>query len=138
MSIQLLRSSALQSDPARLLGWWQLAACDLEFQDSGRYEPMYSAPVHGYIVFTSEGRMMTVIQSDGSIPIAYTGRYRVEADQWITQVDAASIPVWTGTDQARRFRIDAGELHVNADWYASPTHGGRTVRPRIVWKRLEQ
>jgi hypothetical protein len=99
---------------------------------------MYRAPVHGYIVFTAEGRMMTVIRSEGSGVVAYTGCYRVEADQWITQVDVASIPVWTGTAQARSFRIDGEQLHVCSDWLASPPHGGRYIRPRIVWKRLER
>jgi hypothetical protein len=127
----------LQSDLAHLLGWWQLVTCDVEFRDSGCREPMFSAPAQGHIVFTADGRMMTVIQSEGSGVVAYSGRYQLEADRWITQVDVASIPGWTGTAQARSFRIDAGQLHVSSDWLASPRHGGRTIRPRIVWKRLE-
>src|SRR5689334_20432493 len=88
-----------RSEPAALLGWWQLVSCEVELRASGQRRPMYDAPARGYIVFAPDGRMMTVVEvlhrrSNDNMPasrgMAYTGRYQVTGDQWLTQVDAAS------------------------------------------------
>ena len=109
---------------------------------------MYDAPAQGYIVFSPEGRMMTVVEAErrqtpagdrepaqGYRGMAYTGRYRVTGDQWLTDVDAASIVGWTGSIQERTFRIESGRLHVCSAWCVSPLHGSRTVRAWLIWKR---
>ncbi len=139
------------SQLAQLLGWWQLVSCEVELQESGSRAPMYDSPACGYIVFAPDGRMMTVIEAvdrdphfaDGERPpawhgMAYTGRYRVAGNRWLTDVDAASIAGWKGTVQERSFRIESDRLHVCSDWCLSPQHGGQTVRARLVWKRQEE
>ncbi len=137
-----------RSEPAPLLGWWQLVSCEVEFQASGRREPMYGTSAHGYIVFAPEGRLMTVIEAaDPSPPtrdredtpgqrgVAYAGSYRVEGNHWFTHIEAASIVDWTGTVQERSFRIELGRLHVCSGWTLSPLHGGQSVRAWLVWER---
>jgi hypothetical protein len=141
--------STINSSCARapLIGWWQLVSCEVEYRDSGIRAPMYEYPAHGYIVFTPEGRMMTVIEvvrdnpsdpsreDSGFLGAAYTGRYFVNGSQWQTQVDAASIAGWTGSLQERSFRIESDRLFIISDWCLSPLHGGQTVRAWLVWKR---
>jgi hypothetical protein len=144
-------SSAIKarSEPVSLPGWWQLVSSEVEFQKSGRRVPMYDRPARGYIVFAAEGRMMVVVEvrddeapAAGRTPVpgdrgmAYTGRYQVEGSRWVTQVDAASLPGWTGSVQERTFHIDGNQLHVCASWCISPLHGGQTVRAWLVWERL--
>src|SRR5207249_6818262 len=36
--------------------------------------------------------------------VAYTGTYRLEGDEWITNVDVAWNPEWVGTEQKRFFK----------------------------------
>jgi hypothetical protein len=135
-----------RSEHAALLGWWQLVSCEIELQSSGQRRPMYDAPACGYIVFAPDGRMMTVVEvldrhpthnTPASHGMAYTGRYQVTGDQWLTQVDAASHVEWTGTLQERSFRIESDRLHVCSSWCQSPLHGGQTVRAWLIWKRSD-
>ena len=138
----------MQSSGASLLGWWQLVSCEIELQASDTREPMYDAPAHGYLVFAPDGRMMTVIgvlqngahADPGTWPnasrgVAYTGRYRVEGNRWLTEVDVDSLPGWTGSIQERSFLIETDRLHVCSAWCVSPLHGNQVVRARVVWKR---
>jgi hypothetical protein len=44
--------------------------------------------------------------------IAYTGRYRVEKDKFITTVDLAWNEAWVGTEQVRFWRVDGDKLGI--------------------------
>ena len=46
--------------------------------------------------------------------IAYTGKWRVEGNKFITKVDVAWNPAWVGTEQARFWRVEAR-------WISAPT-----------------
>ena len=134
-----------------LLGWWQLISCDIEFQASGRLQPIYGTPASGYIYFDANGQMMTVIEAlgpDPRIPIveaeqsrrgmAYAGSFQLMGNQWVTQVDAACNVGWTGTVQRRWFRVEGDHLLVHSDWGGSPQHSADSIRARLVWKRCPQ
>jgi hypothetical protein len=63
---------------------------------------------------------------------AYTGRYRLEGNMWITKVDAA----WDGTDQVRYFVLDGDHLEVTSMWQSSPNLPGAPVsRGILFWER---
>ena len=71
----------------------------------------------GYLVLTPEGRMIGILTSDTRKPglgdaeraelhksmVAYSGRYRVEGDQFITTVDVSWNEAWNGTEQRRTY-----------------------------------
>ncbi len=59
--------------------------------------------------------------------VAYTGRYRVEGDKWITAVDVSANPAWAGTEQTRSFRITGDQLQEMTAWRHAPTTGWRGV-----------
>jgi hypothetical protein len=132
-------------EQAPLLGWWELVSCEVEFQTSGRRAPMYETPTNGFLVFAPEGRVMTVVETlrlpepapdpERAHGMAYTGRYRVAGDRWLTEVDAACNVGWRGAIQERWFRIESDRLHVRSAWCVSPPHGGATIRVWLVWKR---
>jgi hypothetical protein len=139
------------TDPSRLLGTWQLLSSEVELQDCGDRIPMYESPAVGYLLFAPDGRMMTVVEVPPDRPragereqihgyrgMAYTGRYRVHGNQWLTDVDVASIPGWSGSLQQRSFHLESDRLHVCSDWCVSPLHGGRTVRAWLIWQRAAQ
>ncbi len=53
--------------------------------------------------------------------ISYTGRYRIEGERFITKVDASWNEGWTGSEQARSFKIDGDRLNLIGDWAPSAT-----------------
>jgi hypothetical protein len=106
--------------------------------------------VTGYIIFTSEGRMMAVIEGEGrkapqtdqdravlfGTMIAYTGMYRFEGDKFITKVDASWNPAWDGTDQVRFFKLEGDRLHIITAWMPNPLLPSRPVtRGILTWER---
>jgi hypothetical protein len=52
--------------------------------------------------------------------VAYTGKYRLEGDKWITSVDVAWNPAWVGTEQSRNFKVEGNRLKVLTPWRIMP------------------
>jgi hypothetical protein len=139
-------------DRAKLLGIWKIVSYELEAQATGKREPVMGKNPAGYIIFTPEGRMMTIITGEGrQVPktdqdragllnsmSAYTGMYRIEGDKWITKVDVAWTPARVGTEQVRHFKIDGDRLQVLSEWAPSinrPELG--MTRIIITWERAK-
>lgn len=60
--------AALPSTPAdrtALIGVWKLLSYQTEFQDGSPKRALFGEHPTGYIVFTSEGRMMALIEAEG-------------------------------------------------------------------------
>jgi hypothetical protein len=136
---------------ARIVGSWRVVSYELEFQDgSERRFPLGRQP-NGYLVFGADGRMMAYLESDArKAPrtdeersaayrtlIAYTGKYRVEGDKWITKVDGAWNVEWRGTDQARAFTLNGNRLTVIAQWNKNALYDGKMTRGRLTFERDE-
>jgi Lipocalin-like domain len=117
-----------------LEGVWRLVSYSVEYQATGRKEPMMGEKPSGYAIFTPEGRAMFVITGEGRKPpsddkgraallntlVAYTGKYRIEGDRWITKVEVAWNPKWVGSEQERFFRLDGNRLEVTTPWRIMP------------------
>ena len=67
--------------------------------------------------------------------LAYTGKYRVEGDEFITTVDASWNEGWNGTEQRRRFRFEGDKLFIESAPAPSITSPGKVDFRRIVWER---
>jgi hypothetical protein len=92
---------------------------------------------------------MTVTTAEGRAPgeseaeraalhrsmLAYTGKYRLEGDEFITTVDASWNESWNGAEQRRRFRLDGGELFIESAPAPSIVSPGKVDFRRIVWER---
>ena len=136
---------------ARIVGSWKVVSYELEFQDGseGRF-PLGRHP-NGYLVFGADGRMMAYLESDArKAPktdeersaayrtlMAYTGKYRVQGDKWITKVDAAWNVEWRGTDQERSFTLSGNRLTVLAQWNRNALYGGKMTRGHLTFERDE-
>jgi hypothetical protein len=136
-------------DRAPVEGVWRLVSFEREYQATGEREfPMGKAPT-GYIQFLPEGRMAVVITGEGrkapatdqdraglfNSMVAYTGRYRVDGDKWITTVDVSANPAWVGTEQARFFRVTGDQLQEITAWAARPD--SRMARAVITYERAK-
>ena len=136
-------------DREKLLGIWRLVSHEWEDQATGKRTPGMGKNPTGYIIFTPEGRMMTIITGEGrktpntdqdraklfDSMSAYTGIYRLEGDKWITKVDVAWAPNRLGTEQVRFFRFDGDRLYVISAWVPPPSGTGGMGRVIITWER---
>jgi hypothetical protein len=129
-------------DRGKISGVWRLVSFEAEYQATGQREHIRGKNPTGFIIFTSEGRMMVVLTNDGrkapktdqdradlfNSVVAYTGMYRIEGDKWITNVDVSANPALVGTEQARFFRLDGNRLQEITQWSVRPEKGmGRSV-----------
>jgi hypothetical protein len=67
--------------------------------------------------------------------IAYTGKYRVENDKFITTVDLAWYEAWVGTEQVRFFRVDGDKLSIITAPMPNPNKPDGTMIGTVVWER---
>jgi hypothetical protein len=147
----LALSSHAEERPA-LVGAWKLLSYQTEFQDGSPKRAMFGEHPKGYIIFTSEGRLMAIIEAEGrKAPstdsdraallkslIAYSGKYRVEGNKWITTVDTAWNPAWDGTDQVRTFQIAGNRLMVTSTWQSAVNFpGSPPSRGSLVFERVK-
>jgi hypothetical protein len=139
-------------DRAKLLGIWRIVTWESEFQATGEREPVMGKIPTGYIIFTPEGRMMTVITGEGrkaaktdqdraalmKSVIAYTGMYRLEGDKFITKVDVSWNAAWVGTEQVRYFKFEGDRLHIISMWVESVARPEKGMaRAIITWERVK-
>jgi len=135
-----------------LVGVWKLLSYQTEFQDGSPKRAMFGEHPTGYIIFTVEGRLMALIEAEGRTTpstdsdraallktlIAYSGKYRVEGNQWITRVDTAWNPAWDGTDQVRTFQIVGNRLTVTSTWQQAVNFPGSPLsRGSLVFERVK-
>jgi Lipocalin-like domain len=64
--------------------------------------------------------------------VAYTGTYRLEGEEWITNVDVAWNPEWIGTEQKRFFKLEGDRLQVLATWRVHPNWPDKGMTRRIL------
>jgi Lipocalin-like domain len=137
------------ADRAPIEGTWRLVSFEREYRAVVEREfPMGKSPT-GYIVFLPEGRMAVVITGDGrkapttdqdraelyNSLVAYTGKYRVDGDKWITTVDVSANPAWVGTEQTRTFRVTGDRLQEMTVWFTRPDN--RMARAVITYERAK-
>ena len=138
-TLLMVVAASFAADRDVLVGNWRLVSFEREYQATGEREyPMGRTPT-GYILFLPEGRMAVVITGEGrkapttdqdraglfNSLVAYTGRYRVDGDKWITTVDVSANPAWVGTEQTRAFRVTGDRLQEMTAWAPAPTTGWR-------------
>jgi hypothetical protein len=117
-------------DPAKLLGTWKLVSYEAEYQTDGTREPVLGKNWVGYVLFTPEGRVISVLTAEGRKPpstdqdrsdlyksmIAYTGFYRLEGDALTLKADVSWNPAWLSGDQARTVKFEGDRLQVLTGW----------------------
>jgi len=133
-----------------LLGSWKLISFEVELRDSRERQRPFGASPNGYLILGSDGRMMALLtskeraagQKDGDVTalfrsmMAYTGRYRVEGNQFITKVDASWNQSWNGSEQVRFWNLDRDRLVVKNQWAPSATvPGGPMAQATATWER---
>jgi hypothetical protein len=133
----------------QIVGTWKLVSVHYEDQATKERTPVYGSHPKGIQIATPEGRWLALMTADGrGIPqtdadraqalktmIAYTGRYRVENGQVVTQVEAAWNEAWVDGEQVRNIRFAGDRLTIESPPMPHPNINDRAVKVIVVWQR---
>ena len=134
----------------KLHGSWRLVSFETELQDSKERSQPWGTDPNGYLMFGADGRMMVLVtamarelgNTDEKLLalfrtlMAYTGRYRIDGDRFITKIDASSNEAWNGSEQERFYKLDGDTLEVSTAWMPNPlVSGNPTGRATLRFRR---
>ena len=134
---------------ANIAGSWTLKSCYLQGVDNGERFHHFGENPCGALIMHEGGRMAAVITPrDQPAPVgeaemaaaynrmvAYSGRYRLEGNRFITDVDVSWLPNWVGTSQGRTFALNGDILEIVSDPAPSPRGDGAKIRAVLIWNR---
>jgi Lipocalin-like domain len=140
-------SPAWAADSGALIGNWKLVSWQVVVGNETQ-NPFGLHPT-GYLLLTREGRAMALTTADARKPgegvaeqaalhksmLAYSGKYRIEGDDFITTVDISWNEIWNGTEQRRHYRIEGDRLFIESAPAPSILYPDKTDFRRLVWER---
>lgn len=140
--------SAGADERASLVGTWKLVSWQV-IGDDGKPQDLFGTSPRGYLVLTPEGRSIVLTTAAGRKPgtddaaraalqrsmLSYSGRYRIEGDDFITTVEISWNEEWNGTEQRRHYRIDGDNLFIESAPAPSMVFPGKTDFRRLIWVR---
>ena len=146
----LVATPTLAAGPEDLIGVWKLVSWQV-IVDNEPPQNVFGSHPKGYLVLTREGRAIALTTAENRKPgmadaeraalhksmLAYTGRYRIEGNDFITRVEVSWNEEWNGTEQRRHFRIEGNKLFIETAPAPSIVFPGKTDFRRIVWERDE-
>lgn len=138
-----------------LVGGWRLRTWVAISDDGSEALPMGEAP-DGLLTYSADGTMIGIMGPGGrprfadddvtggsaeeqaqafATFIAYGGRYEVSGDSVTHRVETSLFPNWIGTEQRRRWELDADGRMLTL---TSPplVLGGATRIQRLTWERV--
>ena len=141
-----------ENDGKSIIGTWRLVSFDAEDQTTGERWPTFGKSPRGRLMLMPDGYMMVILTAEGRQPadtdtdrakafksmFAYSGRYRLEGESFVTDVDVASLVEWTGAQQIRTCRFVGPKLQFVSKWAPSPFDPSRTTRGVIEFEREAQ
>jgi hypothetical protein len=139
-------SPATEQSP--LVGSWRMVSYE-RILDNGAPQNGLGEHPKGFVILTPEGRAVLLTTADGRKPatrdadraelwksmVAYSGKYRVEGNDFITSVDVSWNEEWNGTEQRRHFKIEGDKLILTTSPAPSPIYPGKTYYARVVFER---
>jgi len=135
-----------------IIGTWSVQSMVRETGVGQRRHEFGSKP-SGYISYLPDGRMHAILVADNRVHpaapvptrdeqarsfdtmIAYAGRYGVDGDCVVHDIEASWNELWTGSRQKRSFAFDRDNLAITAAAGASP-RDGREGRSIVTLKKV--
>jgi|SRR5579859_278890 len=132
-----------------LVGAWRLTSSYFVAQETGDRLEIFGAESLGYAVFEPNGRMLVLMTSGGRAPaesgsdmatlfksmVAYTGRWSIDGEKFVTKVDGAWDPSWVGTEQVRYYAFDGHTLSLRSAPIDHPSFPSQKVIGYVEWQR---
>lgn len=130
-----------------VIGNWKLVSWKVVTEEGTK--DAFGPTPKGHLILIGEGRMMAITTAQDRTPgetdaeraalhrsmLAYTGKFRVEGDEFITTVGASWNEGWNGKEQRRRFRLDGDTLYIESAPAPSITSPGTVDFRRMIWQR---
>ena len=143
------KRKAVEKSKSSPVGTWKLVSCIFEDDQTKERTLLYGEHPKGYAVLTPEGRLMALITAEGrKAPrtaedrdaafrsvAAYSGRYRVDGNKFVTTVDIAWNEAWVGTDQERFFKVEGDRLYIETPPTPNPGVRDGKMRGMLIWER---
>jgi lipocalin-like protein len=135
-----------------LVGVWRLVSGYAIAQETGERVELFGDDPVGYAIFEPGGRMMTIVTANNRIRgasvsamselfrsmVAYSGKWAIDGDKFITKVDLASDPGWVGTAQVRYYTYDGETLSLQTAPLEHPSFPGKTAIVYADWRKEEK
>jgi hypothetical protein len=149
----LIASQPLHADDdaaKQLQGVWRVTSFKAQIVgDDTAPRDLLGPNPKGYLIFTPEGRTAVLISATDRKPpstdadslalmksvIAYTGKYVVEGDKWVTKVDVSWNEVLNAQDQVRFFKIEGERLTVRTPEQPSGLFPGKKTVTTLTLER---
>ncbi len=148
----LLSRPGLAQDAAgtRLFGSWRLIS--FKVQIVGEDTPardIFGPHPFGRLILTPEHYMAAYLSKPDRKPpaneaeaatflssmIAYTGKFRLEGDKFITTVDGAWSEIYKANEQIRQFTLEGDNLTIRAPEQPSRTMPRKRITSVLLWER---
>jgi hypothetical protein len=138
----------------KLVGTWKLVSASSTTANGQRNETPYGVGPVGFLNYTADGRMSSVISFGGRKPItfgrtgaalleeqaeafktflAYAGRYTLSGDQVSHHVEVSSIQNYTNKDMVRTIRFEGDRISLTTPPMAV---NGEIQTVELIWQRL--
>lgn len=136
-----------------IVGGWRLRRWEVVYDAGARRTLPFGADATGLLTYTADGFMSACIMAAGRPRFArpnprdasageraaafdgyfsYAGRYRLDGQRVVHEVDVALNPGMVGAPQVRDARLDGRTLELSA---SEPAPGGGTRLHRLLWER---
>src|SRR6202020_2504176 len=128
LAIVFARAGSAQEDASgKLFGSWRLISFQLKVVgEDAEPKDIFGPDPIGRIIFSPEHRVVVFISRAGRRPptseseaaallssmTAYTGKFRLDGDKFITQVDGAWNEIYKGSEQVRDFELSGDRLSI--------------------------
>jgi hypothetical protein len=131
-----------------IVGTWKVVSYVTEELATGKKTPLLGEHPKGYLIYTPEGRVMTLgVHETRSPPktdedrvnlhnsmIAYSGRYTIEGDKVVHHIDVSWNETLTGTDLVRFVKLEGDRLTIMTAPARHPITGIES-RSVLIWER---
>ena len=124
-----------------IVGTWRLVGAAAQDEDGRPLPPPYGGTGMGRVIFSADGRMMSVV-CDGRPALppevqreysSYCGNYTFDGSRLVTKVDAASDPARIDSEQVREVRFEGDRMVLRPPARQS---AGRTEQRQLTWERI--
>ena len=138
-----------KSSLSRLIGAWRLTGAYVVVQGTSERIDLYGPKPRGYAIFEPNGRLMGLLMSSDRKPaqadqdkvalfksmMAYSGKFSIDAERFVTKVDMAWDPNWEGTEQVRYYSFKDDRLSLRTAPIEHPSFPGQKIVAYVDWTR---
>jgi hypothetical protein len=139
----------MTDDAQKLAGDWKLVSFFTEDVQTKQRTNVYGEHPSGYIGISPAGRFFGLIAPDiQKAPqtmqeqaaayramLAYTGKFRLDGEKFIVDVDVAWNNDWVGTEQVRFWRLDGNKMFITSAPIPNPNMPGSMIIGTLVWEK---